>query len=442
MFLSLRQLIRWLLWIDRPVPSRTYNEMVADVLAHYRWNFMANLLDGASFWFGLSFISSTTIVPLFISKLSDSPFPIGLAAVIAQGAWFFPQLFTANFVERLPWKQPVVVNLGFFLERIPMWLIVWAAFLAGRSPAWALFLFLFGYGWHGLGAGVVATAWQDLYAASIPVERRGMLLGLTTFIGTGMGTLGAGLSGWILTYFAFPLNFVYTFIIAAIGITLSWVFLALIYEPAQVRVASRPEQLHFRGELGAILNRDHNFRRFLVARLLLAIGGMGSGFITVAAVQFWQVSDGTVANYTAAMLIGQTIGNLLFGILADRWGHKLSVELGALAAMIAYGLAWLAPSPDWYYLVFGLQGMTLGAIITSGILVVMEFSPPDRRPTYTGLTNTLLGLTGGGAPLLGVWLAGFGYQWLFALSASFCFASFLLMHWWVKEPRWFSSDTR
>ena len=442
MIFSLRQLLRWLLRINRPVPSRTYHEMVADVLAHYRWNFMANLLDGASFWFGLSFISSSTIVPLFISKLSNSPFPIGLAAVIAQGAWFFPQLFTANFVERLPWKKPVVVNLGLFLERLPLWVIVGAALMAGRSPSWALFWFLFGYAWHGLGAGVVATAWQDLYAASIPVERRGILLGLTTFIGTGMGTLGAGLSGWILTYFAFPLNFVYTFMIAAIGITLSWVFLALIYEPAQVSPTSRPEQLHFGRELGEILTRDHNFRRFLVARLLLAIGGMGSGFITVAAVQVRHVSDGTVANYTAAMLIGQTIGNLLFGILADRRGHKLSVELGGLAAVIAYGLAWLAPSPSWYYVVFGLQGVTLGAIITSGILVVMEFSPADRRPTYTGLTNTLLGLTGGGAPLLGVWLAGFGYQWLFALSAIFCLASFLLMHGWVKEPRWFNGDNK
>lgn len=436
MFPFWHRILRWFLHIDRPVPSRTYHEMVADVLAHYRWNFMANLLDGATFWFGLSFISSSTIVPLFISKLSDSPFPVGLAAVIAQGAWFFPQLFTANFVERLPWKKPVAVNLGLFLERVPLWVIVAAAIIAGRSPTWALVFFLFGYAWHGLGAGVVATAWQDLYAASIPVERRGILLGLTTFIGTGMGTLGAGLSGWILTYFAFPLNFVYTFTIAAIGITLSWVFLALIYEPAQVRPASRPEQHHFRRELADILNRDHNFRRFLVARLLLAIGGMGSGFITVAAVQIWGVSDATVANYTAAMLIGQTAGNLLFGLLADRWGHKLPLELGALAGVIAYGLAWLAPSPTWYYLVFGLQGVILGAIITSGILVVMEFSPADRRPTYTGLTNTLLGLTGGGAPLLGVWLARFGYQWLFVLSAILCLVSWLLMHWWVKEPRW------
>ena len=43
-----------------------------------------------------------------------------LLAVIAQSAWFLPQLFTANAVERLSRKKPVVVNLGLFLERMPI----------------------------------------------------------------------------------------------------------------------------------------------------------------------------------------------------------------------------------------------------------------------------------------------------------------------------------
>ena len=172
---NLNRSLRWLLQIDQPVSSRSEAEVVAEVEQNYRWNFAVNLLDGASFWFGLSFISSATIVPLFISKLTDSTLAIGLVAVIAQGAWFLPQLFTANLVERLARKKPVVVNLGFFLERLPMWLIVLAAVLAGRSATAALLLFLLGYAWHGLGAGVIATAWQDLLARCFPVARRGFL---------------------------------------------------------------------------------------------------------------------------------------------------------------------------------------------------------------------------------------------------------------------------
>ena len=39
--------------------------------------------------------------------------------MIANGGWFVPQLLTANTVEQLPRKKPVVVRLGFLLERLP-----------------------------------------------------------------------------------------------------------------------------------------------------------------------------------------------------------------------------------------------------------------------------------------------------------------------------------
>ncbi len=427
---------RWLLQLDRPVPVRGEQELVAEVERHYHWNFAVNLLDGAAFWFGLSFVSSSTIAPLFIGKLTTSPLPIGLIAVIAQGGWFLPQLFTAHSVERLARKKPVVVNLGFFLERLPLWVMVLAAVVAARSPTLALTLFLAGYAWHALGAGVVATAWQDLIGRCFPVRRRGRFLGLTSFIGAGTGAVGSFFSAWLLRTFPFPDSFVYTFVIAAVFITVSWVFLALAREPVQAVSAPSQSNREFLSELPGLLQRDQNFRRFLAARLLLAGGGMGVGFVTVAAVRRWAVADGIVGVYTAVMLLGQTAGNLVFGLLSDRYGHKLSLELGALCSGGAFVLAWLAPSPVWYYAVFVLLGITSGAIFVSGILVVLEFCTPARRPTYVGLANTGVGLVGVMGPLLGAGLASISYGWLFALSAVVNLAAWVSLHWWVEEPRW------
>ena len=112
---------------------------------------------------------------------------------------------------------------------------------------------------------------------------------------------------------------------------------------------------------------------------------MGITFVTVAAIRRWQVADGTVGIYTAVFLAGQMVGNLFLGLLADRHGHKLSLEIGALVTFLAFALAWLAPSAEWIYLVFFLLGVMQGAVIVSGILVVMEFSPAEKRPTYIGI---------------------------------------------------------
>ena len=76
----------------------------------YRWNFLWNVGDGVFFWFGLSFISSTTILPLFVSKLSGDPFWIALLGVLSAASWYLPQLFTAGATERLARKKPVVIT--------------------------------------------------------------------------------------------------------------------------------------------------------------------------------------------------------------------------------------------------------------------------------------------------------------------------------------------
>jgi MFS family permease len=424
------------LQLDQPVPSRSDSEIAAEVERNYHWNFTFNLLDGVIFWFGWSFASAATILPLFISKLSLNPLLIGGVAVLAQASWYLPQLFTAGHIERLSRKKPVVVNLGFFTERLPVFLWPLAALLALWSPTLALILFFLSYAWHGLGAGMVAPAWQDLIGRCFPVNRRGRFFGTTTFIGTGVGAIGALLSSWLLEAAPFPFNFTYIFFIAAIAINLSWVFLALTREPVQLMPTLPSDTGQFRAKLSQILRRDHNFRTFLQARLLLALGGIGAGFITVSAIQRWQVSDSTVGLYTAALLIGQTTGNLLSGLLADRFGHKLSLEISGIAAVIAFALAWLAPSAGWYYFVFACWGMSFGISIVSGILIILEFSPPAHRPSYIGLTNTGVGIASGIAPLLGGWLASFSYHWLFALSAGINLLAVALLHWQVKEPRW------
>jgi MFS family permease len=430
-----RRALDRLLEINRPVPARSEAELTAEVDRNYRWNFTVNLLESAAFLPGAAFMSSAAVMPLFVSKLNSSPLAIGLLAMIAQGAWFLPQLFTANAIERLARKKPVVVNLGFFLERLPVCLMPLAAMLAVVAPSLSLALVLAAYAWHGLGAGAVGPAWQDLIARCFPVERRGRFFGTAMFAGTAAGAVASLASAWLLKNFSFPTNFVYSFACAGLLITVSWAFLALTREPVQPGRAVRQSTREHLAGLPELLRADPNFRRFLITRALMALGSMGYGFLTVSAVQRWQVADSSAGFFTGAYLAGETCGNLAFGFLADRSGHKRSLELGTLAAVAGYGLALLAPAPGWYFAVFVLLGIVHAAVVVPGILVVMEFAAPDRRPTYVGITNTGIGLVSIVAPLLGAALASAGYGWLFGVAALINLAALVLFHWWVREPR-------
>lgn len=430
-----RRPLRRLLQLDQPVQLLTAHEAEAERDRHLRWNFIVNSFDVIFFMGGLSLISSTTILPLFISKLTDSTVPLALMAMLAQGGFMLPQLLTANLIERLDRKKPIVVNIGFLTERLPALLFVLAPLTAYWSAPFAVVVLLLLYSWFSLGGGMVAAAWQDLIARCFPVTQRGRFFGGTMFIGTLLGVGVAGIAGRILETVPFPLNFIYLFSVAGVAITVSWFFVALTREPVQAANAPRRSTGQYLAELPQVVRTDHNFRSFLLARFVLALAEMGSGFLTVAAIQLWAISDSMVAAFTTASLVGQTAGSLLMGFLADRRGHRLSLEIATLTAVFAFALAWLAPEPNWYIGTFFLLGFFSGARIVSGMLVVVEFCAPEKRPTYIGLTSTLAGIGSMAAPLLGALLVKVSYPLLFATSMVVSLLAFLLLRFWVKEPR-------
>ena len=432
----MRQILRWLVGAGKSVPERSAQEIREEVNRNFRWNVAVNFLDGAFFWVGLSFISYTTILPLFISKITTHPFPIALVAVIGQSSWYLPQLLAAGPTEKLAHKKPIVVNLGFFTERLPLWLMPVAALMSIKYPLLALVIFFLSYAAHGLGAGIIAPAWTDMLARIFPINRRGRFFGITAFVGTGLGALGALFSGWLLKTYPFPTNFAYAFFLAALFINLSWVFLALTREPAQpVSPEIKRQRIWSWDKITSILRSDRNFRRYLIVRLLASFGNMAFGFITVAAIQRWSVPDATVGLYTAALLVGQTAGNLAAGFIADRVGHKKSLQVGLSGVVAAYLLAWLSPDPLWFNLVFFLVGAATGIAIVSGVLINMEFSRPEHRPTYVGIANTTMGIGSVISPLVGGLLALRGYNLLFAMSAMFALAALIMLVVLVQEPR-------
>ncbi|MEM7801068.1 MAG: MFS transporter, partial [Chloroflexota bacterium] len=167
----------------------------------------------------------------------------------------------------------------------------------------------------------------------------------------------------------------------------------------------------------------------------LAFGEMGSGYLTISALQTWDIADSTVATFAMVALIGETTGSFLTGWLADRFGHGLSLEIATLAAALAFLAALLAPSPSWFLVVFFLHGFFFGGRTVSGLMVVLEFAKPEKRPTYVGITSTFAGVGSMAAPLIGAGLALLGFNYIFIGSLIACTLAFLLLRFWVKEPR-------
>ena len=133
----------------------------AQIQRNLRWNMTVNIADGAFFWLAMSFAGPSTVMPLYVSHLTDSALLIGLVAGINNAGWYLPQLLTVGYVERLPVKKRMVINLGLFSERLPLLLMTLTVFaFAGRRPDVALALFFLTLTWHTLGAGAEGVPGQ------------------------------------------------------------------------------------------------------------------------------------------------------------------------------------------------------------------------------------------------------------------------------------------
>jgi MFS family permease len=405
--------------------------------ANLRWNFAANLWDIAFITFGLNLVSQTTIMPLLVSELTDSRVAIGLIPAIYSLGFLLPQLLTANFAEGLRVNKPFVMLLGGLGERVPYLLIgLVVLWLARPAPALTLALFYLLLATTATSNGVATPAWFSMIAKVIPVHKRGLWSGLSQSLGALLGIAGGAFSGQLLANWPFPRNYGYSFLLAFVFAAISWLGLASNREPESPIVKPRTSLGSYLRRLPKVLRRDSNYVRYVISQSVANLGAMAGGFFMVYGKESVAGALEQVGALTAILVGTQAVMNLLWGLLGDRRGHKAVLCGAAFAMAFTAGAAWLASSPAWLWATFVLLGVAMSADSVSRMNIILEFCAPEDRPTYIGLTNTLLAPVRTLAPILGGALATwFSYRGMFVVAAVLSVLGGMLLVTWVREPR-------
>jgi len=401
-----------------------------------KYNITVNLLDGAFYGLGWGFGSVGTIITLFVSRMTHSALLIGLIPAIHSVGWQLPQLFMANSVARLRRYKPMVMWMTIH-ERLPyLGLALVALFMVTLGNKAALGLTFIMLIWQGLGAGFTANGWQTMIAKIIPSDWRGTFFGAQAAVANVLISMAAIAAGYILYKVHDPLNFAICFTLTIVGMGISMVFLGQIREPVDnEKTIPEHQPSPWKGGL-EILRGDKNFSAFLVVRLLSQFATMGFAFYIVYGLRRFGMSDLTAGFLTAAVTLTQMVANIVMGWLGDRLGHRAMLIAGSVAVTLSSLMAWGAPSLNWMYLVFILSGLANVAYWTIGMAITTEFGTEETRPTYIGLSNTLVAPFTIIAPLLGGWIADTaGFQATFMISAVGGLVTAGLLFWLVRDPR-------
>ncbi len=410
--------------------------MRADIQKNVRFNFTVNVLDGAFFGLGLGFASYVTVIPLFVSTLTDSSVLIGLIAAMHLIGWQLPQLLTANRVASLRRYKPMTLLMT-LNERLPFFALALVALSVNTlGRGWALVLTFLFVIWQANGGGLTGTAWQSMIAKIMPQNIRGTFYGAQSAAANLLSSGGAIVAGLILSAGNAPQNFALCFLLAGIVMMMSYFSLASTREPEAppARATSRSTREFWQG-LREILRKDSNFRLFIVARSFAQIASVGTAFYTVYAVRTFGMDAGTAGIMTGVLALAQTVSNPVFGWLGDHHSHRVMFAIGVLLAGGGAALALVAPSMEWFYGVFALAGFAGGGLWTTAMALTVEFGTDEERPYYIGLANTLTAPATILAPLIGGWLAdAIGYEVTFGAAALSGLLTVLLIA-VMREPR-------
>lgn len=398
-----------------------------------RHNSIAYAVDYASFNLGMTFVNISSVFPALVGQLTDSAPIIGLVGTVWRGSWLLPQLPVGQWINRQPRKKPFMM-LSASLSRIPLWIVAAALWIGlAKNPTVLLILLFSALGIFAAGDGLATLAWFDIMARALPAKVRGRVISLAQMIG---GILGIGtglLVGLILgsPKLSFPANYGLLFTLASLFIGVSTLALSAIKEPAAPSQQSKTDASHGT-KLWALIRGDRHLVYFIVCRILVGLAELSIPFYVGHAQDALHLSAGIIGAFVVAQTLGGVGASALLGVAGAHRGPRYVIRVGsaisalgpifALAAHLT-GAVWLGKA---YPIVFITLGVANNVRFIGFFNYLLEISPEEVRPTYVGLSNTILGLLTL-APTIGGWLLeATSYSVLFGASAIFALAGFFL----------------
>ena len=342
---------------------------------------------------GMGLVALLTVMPLLLSRLGAGKVELGVLFSVGAGGWILGQPLGLFVFGRRP------RTARFFVRWVlSLWVPAHAAMaaavylLASADPTGCRLALLLLICVVTVGDGMVLPVWTDWQASLFRQASRGRAMGLIAgawALGSGIGSLAAGP---LRNALGFPLGYAVLFLMACCLFAGSAALMSLVQEPE--RLGRDRARLRV-GELLARVRQSlagRNYRRYVVSRMLLVLGG---GAVAFYAVHFRGADGGGLGESTIIVLgaltaLSQFVGSNLLGRLGDRAGHKRAVAIGCVAQAAAIAVAVFGRGPVACGACFAILGVSFSAGWVSHNNMLFETCPHDSRVAHITLSSALL----------------------------------------------------
>ena len=174
-----------------------------------------------------------------------------------------------------------------------------------------------------------------------------------------------------------------------------------------------------------------------VATFFDAFDALAIASVLPVIVPLWKLTPPEIGVMISAGFLGQLLGALLFGWIAERYG-RMNAMVGSIAL---FGVMSLACALAWDYrsllVLRTIQGIGLGGEVPIAAVFISELAKAQGRGRFVLLYELVFPVGLVAASLLGLWVVPhLGWQYMFVIGALPALLALVLRSLLPESPRW------
>jgi len=333
----------------------------------------------------------STVLPLIVEHFSDSVIIVGLFVSLLRGGAIVIQLYAAFYAQGYKKVLPYLGKVFFF--RWLSWLSIGVSiyFIGDSNKTLTLVFIGIGLFFFSFSAGFGAIYFKELQAKLFSKKYRGKTMANRQIAGAIASIISAGVAGYVLNNFAAPLNYAYLFIVSSFIMGIGFLLFVTIDEPVKENVQEKEKKfgLFIKNAL-ITLKRDKRLQQQIIVIFLSYSYYLTLPFVILHANNTITLTGWMLGIFIMMQMVGSIIGSTFLWRKISNYERMLSLSF--VFTIIAFCIAMVANNIYLYATIFFLFGVALDGFNISGMNLVIEIAPEEKRPIYTAIQTNIVSL--------------------------------------------------
>lgn len=329
--------------------------------AHEKRNFLAFMMEGGIFVFGLAFLNQDGIISVFIDTFTGRMELVGLAVTVRLLFSTAPRLLMGPHVTTIKNLPRFIIGLMVLTRSTPFWVALVLMLSPNSSLIFPVFILAYGILWFG--HSLVLVGWLDIFGRVISPPNRGRIQGYQQIIGSFFGISAGILVKKLLTSQTLSSSsaFAWIFVLAGLLCTLSVIPMFFIIDENRPVVQKRMPYKTYFTNLLALYKAKANYRLMIKCMMTNRVALFANPFIILAARNLMGLSSQMTTTIIVLQIIGGLAGGLIWGSISHHLGNRSVILYNALSTTMCLTLVlaglFLAQTP------LAIPLMTLAAFL-------------------------------------------------------------------------------